>query len=519
MDACASLSLHCGRRSLRRSWVAALMIGLLALGTGAGQATAADRTSGELLRDVVRLDHEFSQGIHDLATWCDEHKLMAEAAETRRWDLVRDPEKLYLALDPAAWALSNATDDTSPEAAEWRRRYETLRNQSAAARFELARRAIKLGHASLAYEEVLETVRLDPDHEAARRLLGYQRFREAWRTPFEVQMLKQARTWHAKFGWLPRGAADRYEQGERQFNGRWVPIEKERELRSDLARGWEIETDHYKILTNHSQEAGVQLGIRLERLYRAWQQTFAGYYASKDQLTQMFEGRPAQRAQARKFAVTYFRSRKEYIEFLGPRISADINITSGMYLADDSRAYFFAPADKEGEQAEDFTTLYHEATHQLFSESRPTAPIPGEKANFWIIEGIACYMESLREENGYFTLGGRDAIRFRDAEFRLLESRFYVPLADLVQLGMSPLQLDPRIAKLYSQSSGLTHFLMHANQGRRRDALIEYLFRIYTGQDNPSTLADLLGQAYGEIDQQYQQYVVTPQEPPVAAAP
>lgn len=497
-------------RRIARETIAAAATLMLCL-QWAAAAHAADRSLDELQRDVARLGAEFRDGIRSLAAWCDENQLAVEADQTRRWNLARDPEKLYLVIDPAEWSLPAATDDVAPAVAEWRRRYETLRDESAAARFELARRAIKLGRASLAYEQVLETVRLDPDHESARRLLGYQRFREAWRTSFEVQMLRQGRTWHATFGWLARGAAGRYERGERQYNGRWMSADKERDLRSDLERGWEIETDHYKILTNHSHEAGVQLGVRLERLYRAWQQTFAGYYASPEQLAQMFEGRPASRAAVRKFAVTYFRTRAQYNEFLGPRISADINITSGMYLADDQRAYFFALEERAEGKADDFTTLYHEATHQLFSESRPGVPIPGEKSNFWIIEGIACYMESLTQEQGYYTLGGREAIRFRDAEFRLLESRFYVPLADLALLGMLPLQHDPRIAKLYSQSSGLTQFLMHADRGRRRDALIEYLFRIYTGQDNPGTLAELLGQAYGDIDQDYQRYVVTPQ--------
>ncbi len=474
-------------------------------------SSAADRSLEELYRDVARTGAEYLAGIGELAAWCDANDLAAQAAETRRWNLVRDPERLYLVLDPAAWSLPAAVEADGPNLAEWRRRYETLRKQAAAARFDLARRAIKLGHASLAFEQVLETVRLDADHESARRLLGYQRFREAWRTPYEVQMLKLGRRWHPTFGWLPRGAAERYEKGERQFNGRWLPAEKERELRSDLSRGWEIETDHYKILTNHSQEAAVQLGVRLERLYRAWQQTFAGYYASPEQLAQMFEGRPASRV-SDKFAVTFFRTRQEYNDSLGQRLNADIKMTSGVYLADDQRAYFFADSPDDQNKPQDFTTLYHEATHQLFSEGRPSVPIPGEKANFWIIEGIACYMESLTEEQGYFTLGGREAVRFRDAEFRLLESRFYVPLADLVQLGMLPLQRDARIAKLYSQSSGLTQFLMHSDRGSRRDALVEYLFRIYTGQDNPGTLADLLGAAYGDIDQAYHKYIVTPQE-------
>ena len=40
---------------------------------------------------------------------------------------------------------------------------------------------------------------------------------------------------------------------------------------------------------------------------------------------------------------------------------------------------------------------------------------------------------------------------------------------------MEKLQKDPKIATLYSQSAGLTHFLIHYDHGRYRDALVAYL--------------------------------------------
>ena len=48
----------------------------------------------------------------------------------------------------------------------------------------------------------------------------------------------------------------------------------------------------------------------------------------------------------------------------------------------------------------DERTMYHKATHQLFQESRPVSPEVGHRANFWIIEGIAMYMESLPRKTG-----------------------------------------------------------------------------------------------------------------------
>jgi hypothetical protein len=176
-------------------------------------------------------------------------------------------------------------------------------------------------------------------------------------------------------------------------------------------------------------------------------------------------------------------------------------ITTGYYEGDRRMAYFFA------EEEQDFSNLYHEATHQLFSETRKVAPNLGRDANFWIIEGIACYMESLVEGDGYFLLGGRGTIRLDNARTRLFEDDFYVPLAELTALGMEALQRDRRISPLYSESSGLTYFLMYAQGGRYRDALVDYLGAIYAGRDRPDTLAELTETPFADLDRQYRSFL------------
>jgi hypothetical protein len=118
-------------------------------------------------------------------------------------------------------------------------------------------------------------------------------------------------------------------------------------------------------------------------------------------------------------------------------------------------------------------------------------------------------MESLVERDDYCLLGGTSAIRLRDALHRLRNDGFYVPLAELVTYGMQQLQRDPRIGMLYSESSGLTHFLMHADGGRYRDALVEYLIAVYTSRDRPATLSERTGMNYGELDQQYRAFMQT----------
>jgi hypothetical protein len=215
----------------------------------------------------------------------------------------------------------------------------------------------------------------------------------------------------------------------------------------------------------------------------------------------LFDGRGrGRRIDLPRYDVTYFRDRDDYNTHLQATIP-NIGISLGIYMDSVRQAFFFAGKDY------DPRTLNHEATHQLFNESRPVVVAVGRRDNFWVIEGIAMYMESLHEEDGFYVLGGADDLRMQAAQFRLLNDNFYVPLADFTAMGMTQIQADKRIATLYSQAAGLTHFLVHGQKGRYRDALVSYLAAIYSGQANAGTLARLTGASYEDLDRQYRQFM------------
>ena len=469
-----------------------------------------------LTKARAQLEASYSQQLTELAAWCDERELKPEAAASRAAVIDRQPWTLYLVVldDRGQPSLSGSENKLADE---WRKRFGTLRVAQADALFQLARQSIRGQRPSLAYELALESLRANPDHEEARRLLGYTRFRGAWHTPFEIKRLRAGYVWHDRFGWLPQASVPRYEAGERYYGGRWIAAEDEARARSNIRNGWRVETEHYTVTTNVSLEAGVELGQRLERLYRAWQQAFATFGASPDQLVRMFEGRGQPRASTVRHQAIYFRNRDEYQAAVGSRLPVDIE-TTGLYLSDTRTAYFFPDTDDEGHP--DHTSLYHEATHQLFAETRPLAETAGRRANFWVLEGIACYMESFELHDTFDTLGGTSSPRLEAARHRALVDGFYVPLGELVTLGIDALQRDPRIAMLYSQSAGLSHFLMHAHDGRYRDALIEYLSSIYAGEDRISTLAELVGHSYSDLDDDYRAFLKKlPSEAAAAAKP
>ena len=253
----------------------------------------------------------------------------------------------------------------------------------------------------------------------------------------------------------------------------------------NIDQGWEITTEHYLVKTDHSLEAGVRLAARLERLYSVWQQLFPRYHTSEVQLKQYFQGK-SPKSPTRKHEVYFYRTKDEYQSELR-QIQPGIEISSGIYFnrvingRKHQRAYFFATGE------DDHTNLNHEATHQLFCETREhVAPNLGHDANVWMIEGIACYLESLKEGDGFCTVGGVDAQRLLDARFRLLKDNFYLPLNEFVKYGLEQLQKDPKIPMLYTEAAGLTHFLTHYENGRYRDATVDYLTAIYTGRDKPT---------------------------------
>jgi len=329
----------------------------------------------------------------------------------------------------------------------------------------------------------------------------YQPFRGQWRTAYEADKLRDGYIWHDKFGWLRKSYVQRYEDGQRFYRGRWISAEQDAQLHQTIRDGWQIETEHYLIVTNHSIEAGVALGQKLELLYSIWQRLFLSYYAPEAELRAMFEGRnPGGRLGVAHHRVALFRDRDDFLRALRP-VEPGIDVAIGFYLSDTKTAYFFAARE------DDDRPLYHEATHQLFHESRRVANNVGRDANFCIVEAVALYMESLKRRESWYTVGGFDDLRMNAARFRLLKNNWYIPLAELTTYGMEKIQKHPQIRTVYSQLAGLGHFLIHYEGGRYRDALIAYLDAVYSGRDTPNTLARLTGTPYPQLDRQYREFL------------
>ncbi len=457
------------------------------------------------------LRSKYATDVEKLAKWCESNGLKQEAQKTRRVLSPTDPYKLYVPALPDEVGPPKLPDDASAKVVDWNAKLWKLRSEYAVTCYEMARRAIRSGRAGLAFVLVLDAIQANPDYEPVRRVLGYQKYQGQWRTLYEVRKLRNGLVWNEKFGWLPKAYERRYDAGERNCDGRWISAEEDAKRHKDIRWGWKIETEHYAIRTNAGLEAGVAIGTKLEQLNRLWQRLFIRYYASADDVATLFDGRFKRAVGSPvQHKVNYYRNRDDYNRAL-ISTTPNIKMTSGYYDGNHSCAYFFAA------QGDD-RTMYHEATHQLFHESKLVAPNVGYKTNFWIVEGIAMYMESLRREDGYDVLGGLDDERVNAAHYRLLHDHFYIPLAEFVDFSMEKLQKDPRIATLYSQAAGLTHFLIYYDNARYRDALVSYLSVVYAARDNHNTLARLTGTSYSDLDKQYREFLQGKQSRQTAAS-
>lgn len=492
----------------RRLWFAGAVSVSVALALCAGacrEGRAADAEVLEALRErEAQRRYRFHRELRELIAWCEESGLREEAEQGRRFLATEQGgDVLELGVLPEE-EIGGPPRNASAEQKQWFRRFYRARGDFASDLFSLASRAVKAGQISYAYDLVHEIAELDPDHRNARTLLGYVKYRGKWVTPFQRERLGDGWVQHERFGWIEERNVRRYEQGLRPYDGKWIKADAEARLRRDLRNGWQVRTEHYVVVTNHSLEAGVELGRRLEDLYRVFHRVFAGFFTPREQVARMFEGRGrvAASGSERPFQVVYFRDREEYMaqETLRSILGRNLDISAGAYVPQLKTAFFFYDPQGDG------TTVLHEGTHQLFSESRGPASLVGREANFWIVEGIACYMESLVRQGDRLRIGGRDAGRFRDARYRL-ETGYHIPLAELTGWGIQRFQSQADLRPLYSESAGLAHFLMHYDAGRYRQPLVDYLQAIYTQRDTPQTLSQLTGTAYRQLDKEYRGFL------------
>jgi hypothetical protein len=422
----------------------------------------------------AELDESFRQRLVELQTLCRRLNLPAQAEATARWFPVRDPRRQYLFVPGPVDPLKPA-EDAPTIVHQWSARLTRERQQRAEELFQLALRQLERDAPTSAYQLLHEVLHEAPDHPVARHALGYRQAAGQWVRPNARIRVRHLRTANPALG---------------------------------IASGphWVIDSEHFSVATTHSEAAGRQLAEQLEVLHTVWRQLFFPFWSNATALTRRLDTRVNLPGGAARHNVVLFRDRDEYGNALRP-VEPMIETTTGLYLDKKRVAFFYFDGQPNP------NVFYHEVTHQLFSETGRVAPDIGRDSDYWIVEGIALYMESLRPWNGNWTVGGIDSRWMQFARYRALRERFYVPLEELIALGRRQLQEHPEIRRLYSQSAGLTAMLMDDRRGKHRDALVQYLQAVYAGRTRIDTLPSLTGEPLESLDARYRQFLdVTDQD-------
>jgi len=441
---------------------------------GAAASGAAD----ELTDERHRVEQQFAEDLESLARRCDELQLKREAELTRSWKVQRIPGRIYLFLPPPS-APEPPGEDVS-NARTWFNHFLEIRRAHAERLFQLAKKSARQ-RPDWAYQLAHEVLREDPEHVNARQALGYRQIDKRW--VYGGDAIKSSRG---------SGPLPEFGFASRQY--------------------YRIDSANFRILTNADEETGRQLAQRLEDLHCAWRQVFFEYWGSAALIAQRLEkGAPDARVRVDKHRVIWFANREQYLNALRDDEPL-IDRTLGIYL-DKRRSSFLY-----GDPAQNVTSWLHEVTHQLFAEYARTSSEVGAHGDMWLIEGVALFMESLRWQEDYCTIGGVDADRLQFARYRLLNDDFYVPLAELVPMDRQTIQRDERIGALYSQASGITHLLMTAEDGKFRPGLVRYLTGIYRERAVQS-LEQRTGAAYEDLDRRYREFLQVKDEDLVGSYP
>jgi hypothetical protein len=405
----------------------------------------------------------FHAALNKLAQRCDELKLPQQAEQTRRLQIRRRSDQQVIFLPTQQDPLQPAAN-ASQTIRYWHQEVTKHRQAHAQRLFALINPLLASDRPVEAYQLLFEILDHDPTHLQASKIVALPK------VPARKPRATLARKRQAQLGWPARSY-------------------------------WTVRSAHYEVLTNRSAKAGIELAEELEQLYQVWHQVFFRYWGNVAVLKARCAGDLQPWPTAPTHRAVLFSNRQEYVTFFS-RSQPQIGITTGYYDKRGKTSYFYSSEPSAT------ATWYHEATHQLFQERGQSIDDPGKQQNFWAVEGVALYMESLHFQESYCTLGGFESSRLQYARYDKYINQSYLPLERLLRLGQSDLQGHAEIRALYRQSAGLAHFLMTGTGGDHRRAFIDYLRKIYRGSDQQGTLAAETRKTLPQLDQQYHDFLM-----------
>ena len=239
------------------------------------------------------------------------------------------------------------------------------------------------------------------------------------------------------------------------------------------ASEWLLYTSkHFSLVTDVPEARAAAIIINLERFYAVWTQLFFPLW--KDRRAGNL---PPTNVRHRVVIISDANQFRELVrgELAGTK-------AEGIY-SDLKRTSYFLDSD------DDAASMWHEITHQLLNEattdrSRTRA---GERQDFWMVEGIACYMESMTIVGDHATVGGWQSSRLQYARHQLLGTGTDMPLATMRRDGRIAVQRRDDLVRWYTVAAANVHQMADHENGAGWLGVLKQLATIYQG--NRSELA------------------------------
>jgi Protein of unknown function (DUF1570) len=403
---------------------------------------------------------------------------------------------------------------------------KALRSRTAKTLFTLAGRAAskpvrRLALADKCLRGVLER---DPNHAEARRLMGFLPYKGGWATPHAVSLMTTGHVLHYKFGWVQADWVPHLDAGELPgdftASGKarnWIPADEADALHREWSQAWKIDTaPHFAVEANVPLVEAVAFARRLEAFYELFLSQFADVIGAENlPLARRFDNKGQQPvATPKKFAVSYFATKEQYVGFLAAKFGLNEDVSLGYYMPlqearrhnTTPRSYFFKD---DTNPIAAHATLYHEASHQILFESAGKSSYDTNRTNFWIWEGLGTYFETVEPQgDGTILVGGLVGPRIEQARLRV-ERDDYVPLGKFAAMDKEKFWEDRKegIFRNYAQSMALAVFLLHGEDGKYREAFLDYVASAYRGKVKASSLADRLGVPFATLDKEFRAYL------------
>jgi tetratricopeptide (TPR) repeat protein len=249
----------------------------------------------------------------------------------------------------------------------------------------------------------------------------------------------------------------------------------------DLGCRFEVETDHYRIVTDISQQAAELYAERLETAWRHFVETF------KDVPLDRTVPRPR---------VAVFNTPENYYTYFELLSEQRGEHTLGVFRPGLNELVLFEHMDLDAT----LHTLYHEQFHQ-FTTLMVKHPLP-----YWFNEGIAEYMSAISIK------GGKVVERAQMLKERLMGLQmsmamgFSIPFEKI--MGETPREFySGPVGFKYAQAWSMVHFFYEYEQGKHRGLIEKYFGELRSGRTSRQAYDGVFKSRAADLQKEWAEYV------------